>query len=78
MDSRDRQRHLEDAVVLLATVEDADEIVEETEQWTQNDRRRLRALYQALLQGHPAWQLITEPSHRLRVQKSLEILVGRS
>ncbi|MDO5619138.1 hypothetical protein [Kocuria sp.] len=73
-DSRDKQRHLEDAVVLLITVEDADEIVEDTEQWTQNDGSRLRTLHKALDHDHPAWQLITEESERMRAQKSLEIL----
>lgn len=78
VDSRDRQRHLEDAVVLLATIEDADEIVEDAEMWTQHDPTRLRTLHKALPHDHAAWQLITERPQRLRAQRSLEILAERA
>lgn len=75
-DSRDQQRHLEDAVVLLATVEDADEIVEDVEQWTRHDSSRLKTLHQALSDAHDAWQLIREPPRRMRAQESLKILAA--
>jgi hypothetical protein len=72
-DSRDRDRHLDDAVVLLGTIDDADELVEDTQAWTQNDPRRIRILARNLPTDHPAWGLL--PQHqRLRAQQSLKIL----
>lgn len=72
-DSRDTGRHLEDAVVLLSTIDDADELVEDHQAWTQNDPRRIRVLARNLPADHPAWGLLPQ-RQRLRAQQSLKIL----
>ncbi|GGG71674.1 hypothetical protein GCM10011374_40500 [Kocuria dechangensis] len=72
-DSRDSGRHLEDAVVLLGTIEDADELVDDQAAWTQNDPRRIRVLARNLPSDHPAWGLLPQ-RQRLRAQQSLKIL----
>jgi hypothetical protein len=51
-DSRDRDRHLFDAAVLLACIEDP---FAETEHLAGSDRRRIRTLVERLPDNHPAW-----------------------
>ena len=75
VDSRANDRHLEDAVVLCATVDDADALVERPEAWTGSDPARVRALARALAgTTHPAWAQLSDRSHRLRAQATLRIL----
>lgn len=73
-DSRDRGRHLEDAVVLLCTVEDADEIAEDASSWTRGDPRRIRVLARNLPEDHEAWSLVRDDRQRRRAQQALSIL----
>lgn len=73
-DSRDRGRHLEDAVVLLSTVEDADEIHEDRTRWTNRDSHRLRVLSRNLPDDHEAWRLLRDRRTRLRAQTALRVL----
>ncbi len=54
-DSRDRERHLYDAVALLACIEDP---FTEHESLTGSDRRRVITLREALPQSHPAWRTL--------------------
>lgn len=72
-DSRDTDRHLEDAVVLLSTIADADELVENHQAWTHNDPRRIKVLARNLPADHPAWGLLPQ-RQRARAQQSLKIL----
>ena len=51
-DTRDRDRHLYDAVALLACVEDP---FSERDEFAGSDRSRLATLEEALPEGHPAW-----------------------
>lgn len=73
-DSRDRARHLEDAVVLLDTVTDADAIVEDITAWTQHDQGRIQALMRNLPVEHESWLVIRDGRRRIRAQQSLKIL----
>lgn len=73
-DSRDRGRHLEDAVVLLATVDDVDEVVEDSGSWTQSDAKRIRVLRQNLPAKHDAWGILRDARTRRRAQRALDIL----
>jgi hypothetical protein len=73
-DSRDAGRHLEDAVVLLRTVEDPDELVEDVNAWTRNDPRRIRALARSLPEDHEAWARIPDRKARRRAQVALRVL----
>lgn len=75
-DSRDTGRHLEDAVVLLSTVEDADEIVDDVVTWTQGDPKRIRTLAKNLPDDHPSWGLIRDGRQRRRAQQALKILAA--
>lgn len=54
-DTRDRGRHLEDAAVLLACVQDP---IAELEKSSGSDRSRLLTLADELTDAHPAWQLM--------------------
>lgn len=77
VDSRDRERHLEDAVVLCATVEDADALAGEVSVWTGSDAVRVRALATALRSGaHPAWAQLPVRAERLRAQAALAVLAA--
>ncbi|WP_052595191.1 hypothetical protein [Luteipulveratus mongoliensis] len=74
-DSRDKDRHLEDAAMLAATVEDADAIRDDDAQWTGSDTSRIAALSRNLPDSHAAWGAI--PSNlRPRAEISLRILAG--
>jgi predicted nucleotidyltransferase len=54
-DSRDRERHLYDAVALLACIEDP---FTERETFTGSDRGRVITLRKALRRDHPAWRTL--------------------
>jgi hypothetical protein len=54
-DTRDPARHLQDAAVLLACIEDP---IAEREQLVGSDRSRLQTLSSELEDAHPAWQLM--------------------
>jgi hypothetical protein len=71
-DSRDRDRHLQDAAVLLACVEDPEA---ERAGFAGNDRSRLQILQRELDDSHPAWQLMPEP-HARRGQAVLRLLTA--
>ncbi len=54
-DSRDRERHLQDAALLLAVIEDP---YVEREQFAGSDRSRLRTLARALPDSAPQWRTL--------------------
>ena len=60
-DSRDRDRHLFDAVALLACIEDP---FAERDGFAGSDAARLRHLVQHLGPRHPAWLALAEPSRQ--------------
>lgn len=71
--SADRDRHLLDAALLAATIDDADALVDTPHLWTGSDARRLRVLARALPDAHPAWAYV--PSRlRRRAQVTLRVL----
>lgn len=64
VDNRDRDRHLDDAAVLLACITDASELAYDTT--SKNDRRRLRALLEHLRhEEHHSWANL-DPADRAR------------
>lgn len=69
-DTRDRDRHLQDAAVLLACIEDPDA---ERDGFTGSDRSRLLTLERELADENPAWLLMPEPDAR-RGQAVLRLL----
>ncbi len=71
VDQRDRGRHLDDAAVLLASIDSVGDL-----DLTLNasDRRRLRAITEALAEDlHPAW-LVLHSTQRRRARRSLALL----
>lgn len=60
-DSRDRDRHLYDAAVLLCCIEDP---YAQRERFAGSDRKRLTFLAKSLLPEHPAWQRIPSDIRR--------------
>lgn len=71
-DTRDRDRHLQDAAVLLACIEDPEA---EREGFIGNDRSRLLTLERELVDEHVAWRLMPEADAR-RGQAVLRLLVA--
>jgi predicted nucleotidyltransferase len=71
-DSRDPQRHLFDAAVLLACVEDP---FAERRTFAGSDRGRLATLKAALSDGHPAWRQLPA-SHRATAEAALRVLAA--
>jgi len=69
-DSRDRERHLYDAVALLACIEDP---FTEFEMFTGSDRGRVITLRKALPQHHPAWRTLPRGA-RSDAEAALRIL----
>jgi len=62
-DRRDRERHLDDAAVLLACVDDASEL--DYASVSSNDRKRIRALTAELANAtHLSWVNLDEPDRR--------------
>lgn len=72
-DSRDRDRHLGDAVALLACVEDP---FAERERFAGSDSSRIRHLADALPDGHDAW-LTLPPEPRDVARAALRVLSHR-
>ncbi|ABL81630.1 MULTISPECIES: hypothetical protein [unclassified Nocardioides] len=54
-DSRDKERHLQDAALLLAAIEDPYALCE---QFAGSDKSRLAAIAAALHDGAPAWRAL--------------------
>lgn len=73
-DSRDRERHLYDAVALLACIKDP---FTERETFTGSDRRRVLTLRTALPQGHPAWRTLPSGA-RTDAEAALRILTPKT
>src|SRR5699024_4879980 len=71
--SPDRERHLVDAAMLAATVEDADALAESPDLWTGSDAQRIRFLAQALPREHPIWGYVPLRLRR-RAQVTLQVL----
>lgn len=72
-DSRDKDRHLDDAVVLCATIRNP---LLTAGQLKGSDRSRIMALHQELADpGHRSWQLL-EPSDRTPAMDALRILAS--
>lgn len=69
-DSRDPDRHLFDAVALLACIDDP---FAEREGFVGSDRRRLATLQRAVPEGHPAWRVLPQ-DHRANAEAALRIL----
>lgn len=69
-DARDRDRHLQDAAVLLACIDDPDA---ERDGFTGSDRSRLLTLQRELVDENPAWLLMPEADAR-RGQAVLRVL----
>lgn len=73
VDSRNPERHLQDAATLLAAVEDPSTLDYEL---SKRDRQRLRALHEPLQDSrHSAWGLL-DPGERLLGQQNLELIAG--
>lgn len=63
VDHRDRERHLDDAAVLLASIEDASEL--DYLAANANDRKRVGAVTSELADAsHPSWVSLDEPDRR--------------
>lgn len=71
-DSRDRERHLQDAAVLLCCLADP---YAEREHFTGSDKQRLQMLVRNLPDGAPAWRAIPD-EHRRNGQAALRILAA--
>jgi hypothetical protein len=69
-DTRDRDRHLYDAAVLLCCIEDP---YVEKERFAGSDRKRLMLLVNSLSAEHPAWQRIPSET-RAEGQAALRLL----
>lgn len=71
-DSRDPDRHLRDAVALLACIDDP---FAEREGFTGSDRSRLKTLRKRLTRDDISWTVLTG-QHRIDAETALEILTG--
>ncbi len=69
-DTRDRDRHLYDAAVLLCCIEDP---YVERERFSGSDRKRLMSLANSLSADHPAWQRLPHET-RAEGQAALRLL----
>ncbi|NNM47281.1 hypothetical protein HJG52_14875 [Knoellia sp. DB2414S] len=72
-DSRDSERHLFDAVALLACIEDP---FAERDTFTGSDRRRLATLQRAVHEGHPAWRSLPQ-EHEATARAALRVLTSQ-
>lgn len=73
VDSRNPERHLQDAATLLAAVGDPSTL---DYSLSTSDRKRLRAIRGPLQDSrHPAWGLL-DPDERLLGQQNLELIAG--
>ena len=71
-DSRDPERHLQDAAVLLCCIEDPDA---EREQFAGSDRQRLEVLRRALPDGAREWRVLTA-EQRVNGHAALRLLTS--
>ncbi|HAM44021.1 MAG TPA: hypothetical protein DCM67_03220 [Propionibacteriaceae bacterium] len=71
-DTRDRDRHLFDAAVLLACIDDP---FSEREEFIGSDRARIAVLRRSLGEDHPAWRALPE-DHRTQAQLALELFAN--
>jgi predicted nucleotidyltransferase len=72
VDQRDRGRHVEDAAVLLASIDSVGDL---DLTLNTNDRKRLRALATDLQDDlHPGW-LVLDEGARVRGQRNLDLLI---
>lgn len=71
-DSRDKERHLQDAALLLAVIEDP---YVEREQLAGSDNARLQVLVRALPDDAREWRSLP-PEHRTNGQTALRILTA--
>lgn len=71
-DTRDRERHLQDAALLLAVIEDP---LAERAGFAGSDRGRLNVLARALPDTAPSWRLLPEAC-RSNGQVALRILTA--
>lgn len=71
-DSRDRERHLQDAALLLAVIDDP---YTERAGFAGSDRQRLQLLARALTDDARAWRTLPEP-WRTNGQAALRILTA--
>lgn len=71
-DSRDRERHLFDAVALLACIDDP---FAERAEFTGSDRRRITSLVTNLADAHPAWRALPGDM-RAQAQLTLTLLAS--
>lgn len=62
VDSRDRERHLDDCAVLLACIDDASAL--DYESANSNDRKRIKATTDLLEEAHPSWVNLDAPDRR--------------
>lgn len=62
VDSRDRERHLDDCAVLLACIDDASAL--DYESANSNDRKRIKATTDLLQEDHPSWVNLDAPDRR--------------
>lgn len=63
VDQRDRERHLDDAAVLLACIHDASDL--DYASASANDRKRIDAVTSVLAaESHPSWVNLDEPDRR--------------
>lgn len=72
-DTRDRNRHLSDAVVLLACIDDP---LAEREGFTGSDRSRLQTLRSRLAPGDFSWTVLTDQS-RIDAEMALILLTDQ-
>lgn len=72
VDSRDPERHLQDAAVLLCCIEDP---YAEREQFAGSDRQRLEILRHALPDGAREWRALNA-EHRVNGQAALRLLTS--
>lgn len=71
-DTRDRDRHLFAAAVLLACIDDP---FAEREEFIGSDRARIAVLRRSLGEDHPAWRALPE-DHRTQAQLALELFAN--
>lgn len=70
VDQRDRERHTEDGIALLACVNGVDEI---REGLTRRSRRRIRALLHAVAANREAW-VVHDPATQVRARSNLSTM----
>lgn len=70
-DPRDRDRHLDDAVILCCTIQDA---YTDSKRMIGSDRGRMMSLTAKLVAEHPSWMLIADVERRRSGRRNLATL----